>query len=363
MKISHDLIQNLRKKAIPNDPFSVDEDGIYRVDATATVPIELSLEGIKEQGLAGVDFVFLIDNSGSMKTNDPDKLRFYAIRDLAASYMIGRESIDRVSIVVFCGDINGSDTEVWMNWSSWSETELFMSEYLEDNSVHPPKAGGLTPMTKGMQKANAQFIDSNKPYKLVIMLSDGSSEPDFYGQQGEIQSVHVPFARENEIIYSPVLLGAGEDGASGLLDKIALETDYISDSLYFSFRAATADEIKEKFDGAITGVSTRIVPKRIILVEKVNQYLEVVNASLMIEENEFSQNQIDPITPLSNAINTFKNTGRFYIKFTELVGEIILRFDIKLRLLHVPEEALQEEYFEVSVDNIIDSSITFNHPI
>ena len=363
IKISYTLIQNLQKRARPRDPFFEDADGAYRVDATARVPIELSFEGIIDQGLAGVDFVFLIDNSGSMRnTSDTGRLRFSAILELASAYRNTREVLDQVSIVVFSGDPDGSDTEIWMDWRTWSETEQFIAEYMAAG-IHAPPDGTYTPMAKGMELANAQLAASTKPYKMVIMLSDGKPEPEYYEQQGQIQSVHIPFAREHEIIYSPILLGGGEDGASGLLDKIALETDYITDSLYFSFNAVNANEIKDKYDSAITGVSTRIVPKRIILEEKVNELLEVIDARLIIEENEFSRNQIAPTTPLAEAISQFETTGRFYIKFTELVGEATLKFDVKLKLRDVPLAALQQDYIEVNVNNTNNSSITFDHPM
>jgi len=270
--------------------------------------------------------------------------------------------------VVFPGDTDGSDTKVWMDWSTWSETDAFIEKYMVFFPGFPsPPAGDYTPMAKGMEKANAQIAASTAPYKLVIMLSDGMPYPESYSQQEEIESVHIPFAREHHIIYSPVLLGAGEDAASGLLNWIALKTDYITNPQtsppYFSFNATNVDEIQAKYDAAITGVSTRIVPKKVTLIEKVNEILEVVDAKLIIQESEFSQNQIDPSTPLDNAVNQFKATGRFHIIFTELVGEVTLKFSVKLKLSEVPLADLSGDYIEVPVNNTAESSITLDHPM
>ena len=60
------LIRGLTKVPIPHPPGHMDGYTAV-VGGSASVPIELTLEGVVEKQPVGVDIVFLVDNSGSMK--------------------------------------------------------------------------------------------------------------------------------------------------------------------------------------------------------------------------------------------------------------------------------------------------------
>ncbi len=352
------------------------EEGIVHVDATAKVPIELSFRGMSYNGPVGVDIVFLIDNSGSMRNSggtDENGVRYSAIEALASYYKSGgtedREDLDRISIVSFSGEPDGSETVVWMDWSTWSETETFIQQ-LDD---HPPPAGIYTPMAKGMELANHQFNTSNRFYKMVILLTDGYPEsshaaPDMV-QEHEIQNVHIPYAKNHMILYSTILLGFPDEYASLLLSYIASETDYITnpppDPPRFYFNTSDVNEIQSAYSDFFQGIFKRIVPHNIILSEKVNSMLIVDDVSLIL--NASIQNPVHPSTPLQDAIQQFEGIdGNFYIRLKELTGEAMLRFTVKLDINSgdVTDSMLNQDYIEVPVNHTDtdDSYIYYDSP-
>ena len=91
------------------------------VGGADAVPIELSFTGLNTSLPVGVDIVFLIDNSGSMDSNDPGKKRFRAVRDLVTSFQGSRDGLDRVAVITFAGD-EATVVQDWQNWSSTAVT-------------------------------------------------------------------------------------------------------------------------------------------------------------------------------------------------------------------------------------------------
>ena len=364
------LIEDIQKESKPNEPYYI-EEGITHVDATASVPIELSFRGVEKVGPVGVDIVFLIDNSGSMRGsegNDPDGVRYTAIQALASHFKQDRNELDHISIVSFSGEPDGPETEVWQDWKTWGETEV----YVAMRALHPPRAGTYTPMARGMQLANNQFATSTRFYKMVIMLTDGLPEREGHfpdrEQELEIETVHIPDAVDEQILYSAILLGASDDEASILLARIAEATDYITEPPEnpprFYFQTANVNEIESEYEELFRALFERVVPQRVILTEKVNAKLRVDNVSFSLDAS--SQNAIHASTPLADAIEDFKQVdGRFRIVLKELIGEAVLKFSVKLNMDWVNEEELNEDFIHVPV-NVIDtaqSGIQYDYPV
>ena len=154
------LIRNVTKTPEPYDPFRMVGE-IYEVGGSASVPLELHMEGLNQTGEVGVDIVFLIDHSGSMGGSDPDNNRFYAIEKLIDEFEPTRNHLDRISIILFYDD----NAVPMQGWKNWHETRSTIEELIDED------LGGLTPMEDGMKQANQLLIDTNGFYKIVILPS------------------------------------------------------------------------------------------------------------------------------------------------------------------------------------------------
>jgi hypothetical protein len=361
---------NLSKKPKPLLPGQLLDylDDTAVVGGSASVPIELHMESYETTGPAGVDIVFLIDNSGSMKYDfpysDPHGERFKTIKTLSAAFAPMRDLWDRIAIIIFQGNeailIHSEDP-----WKRWSEIPAVVDELMQADP------GGATPMEVGMKRATDLLAAQNGFYKLVILLSDGEPVPDneIYPQTNIIIDQRVPEACANRVLYSTVYLRLPvpdnpQPQDSALLKYIALRTDYITrydragDPPKYYFRIEQTAQMLQAYSELFNQISNRRVPQNVRLVEHINPRL------LLDSQNppEFSGNGFDPTqnvigTHLDQALAQFVETGRFEIKLNELKGEAILRFDVKLDLETVTPQEFQNGYVLLPVDQESPESV------
>ncbi len=365
--MTNSLIEYIEKDAKPNDPFYT-EDDIPHVDGSAFVPIEVRLNLLKQSSPVGTSLVFLIDNSGSMRGNDgsdEDGLRFSAIKELAETFRVHRNTLDEISIVVFSGEPAGSETIVWKDWSTWSEIDSWISNI--DN--HRPPTGTYTPMAKGMDLANAQFSSVTNSYKMVIMLTDGvpasSSNPSYDTvQEDQISNSHVPFAKDHGIIYSVIPLGLDNNESMNNLKFICVETNYVfplDPEFFYLDNANDADMIEDCYEEAFCAIKDRLVSRNLSIREIVNPLLSIRNAEISIQLTSESGNMVHPATPSEQALERFEDDNIFEITFMELVGEVILSFEVGLNQTLVELNDVSGDFIEIEVNNTIDSNCSYQH--
>ncbi|MBM3134703.1 MAG: hypothetical protein FJZ89_05320, partial [Chloroflexi bacterium] len=134
------------------------------VGGSASVPVELHMESYETTGPAGVDIVFLIDNSGSMKYDfpfsDPNGERFKTIKTLSAAFAPMRDLWDRIAIIIFQGNetILAHSDDPDGPWKRWSEIPAVVDELMQ------AKPGGATPMEVGMKRATDLLAAQNGFY-------------------------------------------------------------------------------------------------------------------------------------------------------------------------------------------------------
>ena len=361
------LIRNLWKHTNPQPPGRMEGD-LAVVGGSASVPVELHIEGIEEaEGQpAGVDLVFLIDNSGSMKPDapcsDPDGYRFSTIKALCAAFAPTRDPWDRIALIVFQNDaavLAGEENP----WRRWSEVPPLIDEV----ASNPP--GGGTPMDAGMERATALLAAQNGCYKLVVLLSDGRPTPDDegYPQTELITNLRVPEAFSNRVLYSTVYLRVPESPQpvdNALLQYIARHTDYVtrfeheSDPPVYYFRVEDAAEMEQEYRGLFDKISNRRVPQGVHLVEQVHPRL-LLDPQV---QPEFVGNGFDRVqnvigTSLDDALEDFAQTGRFKVTLNELKGEAALRFAVKLDLETVTPEEFEQGYVQLEVDRDYPASL------
>lgn len=148
--------------------------------------------------LSKIDIVFAIDQSGSMKSNDPNYYRIKATKRFIEEM---DENKNRAGIVTF--DNYGYIKNVLSN----DKTELL------DTIKYLKYANGSTYMAKGLEKSISLFNEADRR-KVIILLTDGqaSDNPDYQVDQ----------ATRNNIIINTVALGSGAD--EDALQQIAKDT-------------------------------------------------------------------------------------------------------------------------------------------
>lgn len=136
------------------------------------------------------DIVFVIDQSGSMNTYDPNNTRIDATKMFVENML----DTQRVGIVEFTssGSINEALTD---------DKDALLSTL--DTMYNP---GGLTNITDGLRKAGELFEESEDRQKVVVLLTDGESNRE-RGQE-------LPMAQEladEGVIINTIALGSEVD--------------------------------------------------------------------------------------------------------------------------------------------------------
>jgi uncharacterized protein YegL len=150
----------------------------------------------------GLDVVLVMDNSGSMMSNDPTNIRIEA-----ASNMVDElHAYDRISVVKF--------NEGAENLQPLTDNRFAIKQAL--NSLVP---GGGTDISAGMGEALKEFDrnDGNN-HKVMIILSDG------YSINNTISMDHAQKAKDDNITIYTIGLGSKADIDELLLMDIASKT-------------------------------------------------------------------------------------------------------------------------------------------
>lgn len=194
---------------------------------------EAEIKPVDSEGseYTGIDVVFVIDSSGSMSTNDGNKLRLEA----ANAFVDKLGEFDRAAVVDFDG--------------SAKTLQGFTSDHdLLKNAIAKIDQSGGTNLSTGMLTALSLFTSTsyvnNNAYKYIVFLTDGD---------GSYSTAYTTMAAENNVIIYTVGLGSGvresvlKDIANGtggkyyfasvanqlggIYDEISVETvDYTTDS-------------------------------------------------------------------------------------------------------------------------------------
>ncbi|MFC1660794.1 VWA domain-containing protein [Gemmatimonadota bacterium] len=320
------------------------------VGGVDSVPVELHFQNSPQPVQAGIDIVFLIDHSGSMKQNDPDNDRFTAIKDLISEFATNRDTLDRIAVLT----CSGTNATMEQSWHSWTDTEDTVQTLLDS-----PGSGG-TPLAIGMKAANDLLIASNGLYKLVILLSDGWPTADDLTDT-PVEAITDPGglceqAFLNRILYSTIYLTVADPpDDSAFLKYIARATDYITDyptiaaDPQYYFRVTDTSGFLAGYRGLFDYLTQRAsVPQSLILREEVDDRLNIDSAvPVTFSGSGFAENQnviafgpeahaqgITATSPnaLAAALDLFRENRVFEIHLNELDGAVTLRFAVKLNL-------------------------------
>jgi hypothetical protein len=362
------LINVLTKTPLPDAPIAY-EGSIPVVPGNASVPVELRVTGVVQQGPVGVDIVFVIDNSGSMGPDpphsDPQQRRFTAIYDLIDAFAPTRDALDRIAIVTFQGGRAQID-EPNTPWKSWSAIGPRIQSLMNSGPA------GATPMADAMRKADALLANSNGFYRLAILLSDGLPTPDDDTNPQTTTIVEDIIPNEcipNRIIYSTIYLYTAPPEDNALLAYIARQTDYITQYLpgdmpAYYFRITSPNEIVAKYRALFDTASSRLVPQDLYLSERVNSRLVIdPDAPVTFSGSGFieDQNLLGGI-PLGDLIEHFRGTNLFQVHLNEVDGEVVFRFSVKLNLESVTDVEYSNGYVYVDVDVLAESLIAYLEP-
>jgi hypothetical protein len=339
------MIINITKEPQPAPPGSI-IPGVTPptalVGSVDSVPVEIHFQSLAQSVPVGVDIIFLIDNSGSMQTNDPGKRRFHAVEDLITQFESARDDLDRIAIYTF----SGTSAALAQSWMKWSDTRDTIQALLATS------AAGLTPMASGMKQSNDLHIGSDGFFKMVVLISDGAPTPDDYsGTPIEAITEAGGLCEEaflNRILYSTIYLTVQDPPDDNeLLMYIARATDYITPypnpatPPQYNFRITSPDQIAAAYGELFGSIMDRMVPQSVVFREEVSDKLLIdPDADVMLFGDGFQEDQniigfgaetaSQGITSLEGALQLFKQNRIFEIHLNELDGDATLRFSVKL---------------------------------
>lgn len=145
----------------------------YRVLAFAISVVAVALAGLILQAFYGMgmgnkvnDFIFVIDDSGSMEENDPYEERYDAVMELVHNL----DSDDRIGMVKFSTVIVDS---IPLEYN----TSSYQNEFEE--RIKGTLPGDQTDIELALREAvRLSDTGDNKRYTMIILLSDGESDVD-----------------------------------------------------------------------------------------------------------------------------------------------------------------------------------------
>lgn len=164
----------------------------YRLEQALTLPSRCT------------DVVFLLDDSYSMRQNDPHNMRASAVKTFAeiASVQTG---VSSVSIIAFA-----RDARVLLAPTSPRDTTAITQ------ALQLLKSRGSTDMDLAFSLANKLLTKTSGTRKIVVLVSDGRDEPGYYMNRHLLLSdIHVP-------IFS---IGLSEEADVETLKRISRETN------------------------------------------------------------------------------------------------------------------------------------------
>lgn len=125
---------------------------------------------------SATDVLLVVDNSRSMKKNDPRGLRFQACQNFIQLASLSN-TIQNISIVKFSGS-----AKVVLPWSSPS---LAKKKNVESHKLSS-RTGNFTNINRAFELSAELFEDSVAAEKVVVLLTDGRNEPDIYRDTHEL---------------------------------------------------------------------------------------------------------------------------------------------------------------------------------
>ena len=183
--------------------------GAYDLFVSLKVPGQADTSNRLRPGViytdAATDVLLLIDNSMSMKKNDPLGLRFNACENFVRLASLSNR-IEKVGLVKF----SGSASKI-LDWTSPSRANRRGIRSL----LASQRAGSFTNINEAFEVAAEMFEDSVATEKVAVLLTDGKNEPDRYRDTHD-------FLRELGVkVYT---VGLSKNADSSQLEIIAEET-------------------------------------------------------------------------------------------------------------------------------------------
>ena len=148
--------------------------GAYDLSVSLSVPGEADSSNRLKRHIvytdSATDVLLVIDNSRSMKKNDPHGLRFQACENFVHLASLS-DTIQKIGIVKFSGA-----AKVVLPWTRPSlGKERHVSRLLSQS-----RPGNFTNINDAFELCADLFEDSVAAEKVVVLLTDGKNEPDIY---------------------------------------------------------------------------------------------------------------------------------------------------------------------------------------
>ncbi len=138
---------------------------VFTIFGLANLQVGSKLEEIKREG---VDIIIAIDVSNSMKAEDIKPNRLESTKQ-TISRLIDKLQNDRIGLIVFAGD---AYLQLPLT-PDYSAAKLFLSSI--DTDVIPIQG---TAIGSAIRLAKKSFVESEKKYKVLVVISDGENHED-----------------------------------------------------------------------------------------------------------------------------------------------------------------------------------------
>jgi hypothetical protein len=282
-------------KAYPNldltksvDPVTIYEKaaGVHGFNTRARVTLNVKGGGTPIISERFHDVVFLIDNTGSMATNDPFNFRHRA----ANGYVDNMTFPDQGSVVTFHGSSAFPQGYAWLARGPPSSSEEHLSTNyarLKDNinwTGWPANIGGRTNILRAIQVGNNELINYGNPDHVwfSILLTDGYDSGNFVpgDRDNAIRNAAQTAANNGIIIFT---IGLGSTTNVLLLQDIATTTG----GQYYA--AANAEDLMDIYKqiqynvNDIAGKDPNPNDDESMVSDVLPDYIEYVQGSFRIE--------------------------------------------------------------------------------
>lgn len=204
-------------------------------EALCVFPLAAPTESKTEGMDLNLDYIFVIDGSGSMCTSDPKSLAREACKLFTNMCDYGSS---RAGYIVFSGEIRDSYPLATLS------DEISREKFLKSLSSITYPSYASTDISLGLTAAKNVLINNNSMdgsrSPMIILLSDGRTE-DLSTQRKEVYesefSDTLAFLKENKVPVYTIALNSSGKADEETLGKIANETDALT------FTTKTADDL------------------------------------------------------------------------------------------------------------------------